>query len=229
MGQTCLSCGGTGTCLHIENGRSYPVNCPACFGTGTKQICLKCGQALDGEQCKECVARSEAMKEMFTYCFFAAFLGIFVVLDTIYIEYPPVTSCLWILKVIAAIFVIPAAIAMVLDNCNRLTRYAALVRLMMVFAAAMLVLFAAYLYLNGHLDRNPPVESEATVSDKWVYDGRYGATDILVMSIPFNGEKFEDDVRTSFETFEATKPGDVVRVLIHPGAFSLPWYSPFVR
>ena len=89
MGQTCLSCGGTGTCLHTEDGLSYPVNCPACSGTGTKQICLKCGHTLDGERCRVCVARYEAMKETLIYCSLVAFVASFVTLAT---DLPPFSA-----------------------------------------------------------------------------------------------------------------------------------------
>ena len=96
----------------------------------------------------------------------------------------------------------------------------------MALAATTLVMLAAYFYLNGALDGNPPVETEGIVSYKLKSSGKYSGSDyVLKLNLSLNGEEFEDDYRTSSETFEATKPGDVVRVLIHPGEFSLPWYS----
>jgi hypothetical protein len=140
--------------------------------------------------------------------------------------YPPVMSCWWVVYVVAALFVIPAAIVFLLDNCDKLMKYAFRVRLMMVLAASTVVMLAVYFYFNGALDEKPSVETQAIVSYRLASQGKYSGTSyVLRLVLSLNGEQFEDDFRTTAETFEATKQGDIVRVLIHPGEFSLPWYS----
>jgi hypothetical protein len=97
---------------------------------------------------------------------------------------------------------------------------------MMVIAATTLVVLAAYFYLNGILDLNPPVEANARVSQRFINTGKYGNVYVLKMTSSWNGKRFEDDdLDVSRETYSVSEPGDSVRVVIHQGKFSLPWYS----
>jgi hypothetical protein len=55
------------------------------------------------------------------------------------------------------------AITFALYNSDRLARYATLVRVMLAVAAATIVVFTAYFFLNGSLDEKPPAEVPALV------------------------------------------------------------------
>jgi hypothetical protein len=138
--------------------------------------------------------------------------------------YPPLGSYSWVGYMIPALILIPAAIAFALYHFDRLTRYATLVRLMVAMAAFAFVIPGAYYFLNGILDGNPPVVAQALVSKKYINHGR-GATYNLIWTLSWHGERAEQGTGVSRESFDATEPGDSVRVVIHPGEFSQPWYS----
>lgn len=165
------------------------------------------------------------MKTTFYLCFCVGLVA-FVIMVFNLGAYPPIGSWSWVASTVVGIIVIPAAIAFVLDNCDRLTRYATFVMIMTVFVAATLVTLTEYFYLNGILDRNRSVEAQALVTQKFMNHGRYGYEFVLQLTFTWSGERFEyDNLDVSEETYIRTKPGDTVRIIIHPGKFSLPWYS----
>ena len=47
----------------------------------------------------------------------------------------------------------------------------------------------------------------------------------FVCTLSWNRKRIEQNLGVNSETFSAAQPGDAVRVIIHPGAFSQPWYS----
>jgi hypothetical protein len=165
------------------------------------------------------------MKRTFYLCFLAGLSG-FVSMMFIIPEYPPIGSLWWVAYSIVGLIVIPAAIVFVLYDNDRLTRYATFAMIMGVLVATSLVALAAFFYLNGRLDRNPSVEAEARLDQKFIEHTRYGPVFLLRVTFTWNGERFEyDDLAVNEESYIATKPGDSVRVIVHPGKFSLPWYS----
>jgi hypothetical protein len=195
-------------------------------GVEVQITCIECGKPFDdSDQCQVCVARNKAIKTTFYLCFLVGLSGF---IETIFNvdAYPPIGSWWWIAYTIVGLIVIPAAIVFVLDNCDRLTRYATFAIIVAVFVATSLVALAAFFYLNGSLDRNPTVAAKAFVDQKFIETGRYGPECVLQVTFTWDGERFEyDDLAVREETYLATKPGDSVRVIVHPGKFSLPWYS----
>jgi hypothetical protein len=190
-----------------------------------KMICPECGQAFDGNQCPVCVARNKAFIKTLHRPFQVALLGLIGTVFAFF-TYHPLGSPSWVVSVVAALVGVPLVTAVALDKFHRLTRYATLVRTMMVFAAATLVLLASYFYLNGSLDGNPSVEAEGIVSQKFLKSGKYGPSYYLTVTISWNGERFEDDdLSVGHATYSVSEAGDSVRVIVHPGEFSLPWYS----
>ncbi len=188
-------------------------------------VCPECGKRFeDVDQCGLCVARNQQIKVTLKVCSVVAFGGI---VGTVLAEgaYPRLGSSHWVFFVIAALIVIPAVTAFALDNFDRLTRYATFVRLMIVSATVGLVMLSAYFYLNGILDVNPPVEAQALVSQKYISNSEDGTAYILVFTELWNGEKFEDEIGVSPQTYDTAKPGDSERVIVHPGKFSQPWWS----
>ena len=95
---------------------------------------------------------------------------------------------------------------------------------MFVLASAATLILAAFFFLNGALDEHPPVEADALVSTKYVTRGKF-AGPVLVLSIERNQTRSEETLSVSRETFSVVEPGDSVRVVVHPGAFSTPWYG----
>jgi hypothetical protein len=196
------------------------------IGVDVQITCIECGKPFDDrDQCSVCLARNKAMKRTFYLCFLAG-LGGFVSMMFMIPEYPPIGSLWWVAYSIVGLIVIPAVIVFVLYDFDRLTRYATFAMMMGILVATSLVALAAFFYLNGSLDRNPPVETEARLDQKFIEHGRYGPGFFLRVTFTWNGERFEyDDLAVSEESYTATRPGDSVRVIVHPGKFSLPWYS----
>ena len=189
------------------------------------QICSECGKSFDGDQCWVCVARMEDIKQTAYLSLVvsgAGWAGMMIATAL----YPPLGGGrlgLWLGPVI---IIVPGAIVLVLMNYDRLERYAIPVRLMFVLVAAAAVMLAAFYFLNGALDGNPPVEAEALVLSKGVsYTGKYGASYVAELSVVWNRKRIEEGVSASRETFSVIEPGDSVRLAVHPGAFSTPWYG----
>jgi hypothetical protein len=140
--------------------------------------------------------------------------------------YPPLGGSMPALLLGPVIIIIPGAIVLVLVNYDRLERYTVPVRLMFVLVAAAAVMLAAFYFLNGALDGNPLVEAQALVLSKGVsYNGKYGASYVVEVNILWNQKRIEEGVSASRETFSVIEPGDSVRLAVHPGAFSTPWYG----
>jgi hypothetical protein len=187
-------------------------------------ICSECGKAFDGDQCWVCVARKADIEETFFLTFPVALAGIIgTILAAAF--YPPLKLNSLIAYMTPAIFFIPGAIVFVLTVCDRLTRWALFVRLMFVLIAAASVMPAAYYFLNGAMDGNPPVKVQALVSSKFLGQGRYTPAYGLVWTLSWNRERIEESSGVSHEEFSRVEPGDFVRVVVHPGAFSTPWYG----
>ncbi len=168
----------------------------------------------------------EDIQQTITFSITVGFGGMIGTVFTMY-SYVPLGSCSWVVFMVAALFVIPAAIIFALYNYDRLTRYATLVRIMLALAATTIVMLAAYFFLNGFLDGNPSVETPALVIQKFIdSDGKTGDVHYLQLTLSWNGKNYEnDDLIAGRKTYSISEPGDYVRVIVHPGKFSLPWYS----
>jgi hypothetical protein len=185
------------------------------------QICLECGQAFDDDRCWVCAARTEDINETFALCLPVALAGITVANILALALYPPFASN-W-----AVVFIIPGlsfigAILLTLVIHRQLPRHATLVRVTLVLVTATFLMPAAYFFLNGIFDGNPAKEVPARVIGKDYSDGN-GFT--LVLSLSWNQKVIEKNVGVSREKYTSAEPGDSVRVVIHPGEFSQPWYS----
>ena len=185
------------------------------------QICLECGQAFEGNQCLVCVAREADIVETFSLSLWVAGAGIIGTIFALLI-YPPLELMSPVIYTILALFLISAAILLALWLCEALTRYAVLARLMILFAAAALVMPAAYYFLNGILDGNSTTGVQGIVLSKYEKSGE-GLPYNLECSLSWHGKRIDQSFGVSRETFSAAEPGDSVRVVVHPGAFSTPW------
>lgn len=189
------------------------------------QICCQCGNPFDGDQCWVCVARLEDIKETGYLCLVASGLGWAGTMIAIAV-YPPLGGGTLALFLGPVIIIVPGAIVLALVNYDRLERYALPVRLMFLLFAAATIMFAGFYFLNGALDGNPPVETQALVLSKGVsHTGKYGASYIVEVNVVWNRKRIEEGIAATRETFSVIEPGDSVRLAVHPGAFSTPWYG----
>lgn len=191
-----------------------------------RSICPECGQPIGPDQCCwVCVARYEDIEQTVTVAVIVGFGGMIATVFTVY-SYIPLGSCWWAAFTIAGLFFVPAVITYTLYNIDLAARYVTFVRVMLAVAAGAIVMLSAFFFLNGFLDVNPPVEVPALVLQKFIESGRNGEAHYLQLNLSWNGEKFDaDDLLAGRKTYSLTEPGDYVRVIVHPGKFSLPWYS----
>jgi len=93
-----------------------------------------------------------------------------------------------------------------------------------IVAAVVLCIFAAFLFLNGKLDTNPPAEIQTRVIAKSVRYRRlsYG---VLTVAPSWRDGRTEENLEVSSATFYMIAEGQLVQVVVHRGAFGLPWYS----
>jgi hypothetical protein len=139
--------------------------------------------------------------------------------------YPPLGGSLPATLLSLVIMFVPSVILLVLVIYDRVERHARAVRIMFVLVAAVTVLFAGFYFLNGALDARPPVEIQAVVFRKGIYRGRYGGRRWVEVSFAGNQNRISDGIVVSLEMYRRMEPGDSVRLAIHPGAFSTPWYG----
>lgn len=187
-------------------------------------ICPQCGQAFDGDQCGVCLARVADVQRAFfrfqLYIALAGFLGTIFAL----MFYPPLTWDSIAFNHLLDFIVIPGVIVFLLVHFNKLARYAAFVKLMLGLASATLLILAAFLFLNGALDRNLPIEARAIVSRKFVSHAK-GPTPVLELDVEWNQQEIKKGIDVKRETFSVVEQGDSVNLEVHPGAFSVPWYG----
>jgi hypothetical protein len=187
------------------------------------QICAKCGQSFDGDKCWVCVARLIDIRQTFLFSLPVAFAGLFGV-GVACAFYPPLDSHLLDDFLFLAMLVIPGAVVLLLVYFGWLTRYAVAVRLILILAAATPIMSAAFLLLNGAWDQEPQVVTRAFVRHKHVTGGR-GGSYVLHATLYWNRRQIDEDLDVRRETYYAVEPDDSVSIIVHPGEFSLPWYS----
>lgn len=104
-------------------------------------------------------------------------------------------------------------------------------RLGLVLPALVPWAFAAFLWLNGALDRSPPRTHVTTVVTKhvssrdWVHLFRY---EVVVHSWR-EGHRFEGILVRDKRHFEAHQRGDAVRVEVRSGFFGLVWIAALTK
>lgn len=189
------------------------------------KICPECGKAFDDDRCWVCVARIEDIDETARLSLpvgCAGFIGTLVVA----IAYPPLHSKLLVayFEIGMVLFTVLCVIVSVLLHYDRLARYAVPVRLMIMLLAAAFVMPAVYFFLNGALDGSRPTQVQALVTFKSDNNG-YGPEYLLVWTLSWDCEKIDQSSGVNLATFSAAEPGGFVRVIVHNGAFSQPWFS----
>jgi hypothetical protein len=138
-------------------------------------------------------------------------------------SYPPLFSNLLAVYMVPGIYLV-VALALAFFLQDQLTRYWTLVILMIVLVAGTFVMPPAYYFLNGILDGNPAREIPSIVLGKGRGGYKRGGP-YLVLSLPWNSERTNVRIQVYERTFSDAEPGDSVRLVFHPGAFSLPWYG----
>lgn len=184
-------------------------------------MCLKCGRVMVGDECQnpECAARSRSAVKAFkllTYVGGAGMLG--TILSTSFL-YPTLEHRSTVDTFIFLLMLVPIGVNLVLYR-----EYAKFTRSTSLVAATLLLIFAAVYLLNGALDRHVTTEVQATIASKFVTRGLWGGN-TLALTMTWDQKPMEETIRVSSEIFSKAEPGDSVGLIVHPGAFSLPWYG----
>jgi len=171
-----------------------------------------------------CLIRNEDISETGRLSVWVAGFGLMATVFALGV-YPPIELMSPAFYIFLGFLLLPVAILLVLWFCDILTRYFVLSRLLIVFAGAALVLSATFYFLNGVLDRKPPLTLQAVVLHKEVSSNADGTSYYLECTVPWGHKTIEQDLEVSATTFTTTEPGDSVRVAIHSGAFLTAWYG----
>jgi hypothetical protein len=188
------------------------------------QICAKCGQPFDGDKCWICVARLIDIRQTFLFSLPVALAGLLGVgMAATY--YAPLENRLLHDFLLLVMLVLPGAMIFLLVSFDRLTRYAFIFRMTLVLAAATPIMTAAFLYMNGAWDQEAVVATQALVSGKHISGGGTRSGADLHVTLHWKQRRIEEDLDVLRQTYEAVVPNDSINIIVHPGEFSLPWYS----
>jgi len=186
-------------------------------------ICSECGQPFEDDQCCwVCAARDQAIEQTFNIAFPVAVFGIAGIIIAVDL-YPPLFSNFLKIYMVPGIS-LAAALVLLFLFADLRTRYAKTTIALIILVAVTFVMPTAYYFLNGILDGNPAKEIPSIVLSKGISSGKGGGP-YLVLSLPWNSERTSVSVRVSSRTLSDAEPGDSVRLVVHSGAFSLPWYG----
>jgi hypothetical protein len=92
-----------------------------------------------------------------------------------------------------------------------------------VVAAIVLCISAGFLILNGSLDKYPPAQVNARVIAKSV--GYRLTSGVLTVAPSWRDGRTEERLPVSSATFYKIEEGQWVQIVVHRGAFGLPWFS----
>jgi hypothetical protein len=120
------------------------------------------------------------------------------------------------------LFFAPMVIDFVLALCKNFVPRAAISSRTAIGSASLAVLFTAFCLLNVTLDNQPSQAVPAVVVRQ------YGAGAAVKVSMSWNQERIEQTIQGNRGIVPA-KPGDAVHLVVHPGAFSVAWYSDVLR
>jgi hypothetical protein len=108
---------------------------------------------------------------------------------------------------------------------QQLSSHTALLKGMYELAAVVLAIFAAFLFLNGALDKNPSLQAHTRVAQKSVTRGRGRPSYSLIVTPSWRPGRVEERLEVSGATFSMVRRGEAVLVVVHRGVFRLPWFS----
>ncbi|HXH48663.1 MAG TPA: hypothetical protein VNM47_04765 [Terriglobia bacterium] len=94
-----------------------------------------------------------------------------------------------------------------------------------ISACLVLVMFSAFLFLNGRMDRSQASQVSTTVVRKNVYRGRHGTSYNLVVTSWRPGRNFEY-FGVGESAYDRAQVGKTATVEMHKGYFGLAWHGP---
>lgn len=123
-----------------------------------------------------------------------------------------------------ALFVGPILFHVWFINRGRVPSRVDLARGVFKWIAIAMVGFASLLFVNGALDRFPPVQVSSQVIAKSAHTGRGGPDYSFTVSPSWRGKQ-DEHLRVSRATFSIAQVGDPIILDVHRGAIGIPWFS----
>ncbi|MGA7794829.1 MAG: hypothetical protein WCA19_17460 [Candidatus Acidiferrales bacterium] len=184
------------------------------------KMCLKCGRVIVGDECqsRECAAGSIAVntaRSLFVCAGGAGLLGMVISASFLY----PTLDYRSIPRLFVLLFLVTFLVSIALDG-----QRAKFIRSMYLVATTFFILSAAVFFLNGALDKHVPKEIQATVAGKAVARGLTEGN-VLALAVTWNQKQMVETLRVNNQIFSKAERGDSVGLIVHPGAFSMPWYG----
>lgn len=128
------------------------------------------------------------------------------------------------------LFIAPVVANVVVPAIRKRSRSRdALIRNLYGWSGAAMLIFSALLVLNGAMDRYPPMQFQThVVHGSYFRSAKFGDTYNMVVSPSWRLGRNEETLRVNLPTFSTLRSGEQVRVVIHRGAFSMPWLGAVV-
>ena len=190
------------------------------------QTCSICGHSFEAERCPFCVATyRKAMKVSMKYVWV---LGAGFVAGRLLDKFCPLLE--WPMAttyIILALFFVPLVLLFFsfpgpgfVQRVERLKRAS-------IGAAALMVIYVAFNFLNIVLDKEPPIDVPARVVS--MGSGRAsrigGTAYALDLSLLWNQKPLEEEFLVTHRKFSDVETGDLIDLQVHQGAFFLAWYD----
>jgi hypothetical protein len=184
--------------------------------------CYQCGTVYEGNKCPECVARNDDINRGFLVLAGVVVVGEFLFIGAIH-KYPPLWLFWFDFYLTLIVMFVPVIVMFVLYAQDQLERRVILVGLAFILAGSVLPLRAGFIFLNGVLDRHPPLIAQSVISDAHIEDREDGPRYVLGTYVFWNQVRIYQDFFVSRDIYNTTHPGDSIRLALHGGAFSTPW------
>ena len=192
--------------------------------------CSKCGQASDAESCPVCGNQMPDSDEVrnkvnqaFKYYLLPSMVGLFGVLIATHF-YPPLDKNALIGFGLVPFFA-PIFAHLAFSIRRQLSSHVEMLKGIYRLTAVVLAIFAAFLFLNGAMDKYPSEQAETRVTQKLIARGKYGQSYSLIVTPSWRSGRLEERLEVDGPTYSMVRTGDPVRVVLHRGAFRLPWFS----
>jgi hypothetical protein len=185
-------------------------------------LCLECGRVIVGDECQspQCAARLSSVKKARDLYLFVGGAGLLGMVISAFRLYPTLEHKS-VARLLVLLFLVATIVNLALDD-----RYAKFTRIMYLVVTAVMVVSATVYFLNGALDRHIPTEVKATVIGKVASRGQ-GGGDATALTVMWHQtqKQIVENFKVSRQTFATIEPGDSVYLIVHQGAFSMPWYG----
>jgi len=152
--------------------------------------------------------------------------GVFVTLRALSV-YPLLDSRI-AMGILLSGFLLPFALLIVSIVRNRDGTDAEALRAIYVCASIALVLLGLALFANGGLDASPPTGVQATVLDKFIMRGRYGASQHRLFVSSARPGRDREDLNVTADVYDRAAIGKAVTLELHKGYFGFSWYGRIV-